>query len=232
MALVASASIALADMTIKDGSGTSQTLHMIDSSNSGTSACGTTVKCSANVFVDATGAPYFTSGNPGFVTITNTNANVNDNADSIAPTGSGFGSPVVDHLYGFDGTNWDRVRITSGGNLVLVPYSLSVTSNNNQGSSTTTTAITVQSASGNAGLKEYMSKLSCGRSDAGTTAITLAISDATTTVTKVLPNNGGGGVVNYAFDPPRAWAANHAVTVTPSSGVTTLYCDATGYNAP
>jgi hypothetical protein len=42
-------------MTIKDGTGASQTLHTFDTSNTGTSACGSGVKCSAAVPVDPDG---------------------------------------------------------------------------------------------------------------------------------------------------------------------------------
>ena len=121
---------------------------------------------------------------------------------------------------------------TTTGKLVTHPYAPSALSVQANGSSTTTGAITVMAASGSASVKEYMTDLHCGRSDAGTTAITLAISDATTTVTEVLPNAGGGAQANFRFSVPLAWVANHAVTVTPSAGVTTLYCDAEGYLSP
>lgn len=100
------------------------------------------------------------------------------------------------------------------------------------GSSTTTAAITLLAASGSASLREWLRAVHCGRSDSGSTAITVAISDGTTTVTEVVPNSGGGGGNNLTFDPPIPFAANTAVTGTPSSGVSTLYCDAQGYNAP
>ena len=100
------------------------------------------------------------------------------------------------------------------------------------GSKTDNTALTILSASGSASLREWLKTVHCGRSDAGTTAITVAISDGTKTRTIVIPNSGGGGGNNVTYDPPEPFAANTAVTATASTGVTTLYCDAQGFLAP
>jgi hypothetical protein len=124
------------------------------------------------------------------------------------------------------------LMMTTQGKAIVEQYAPSALRSANQGSSTTTAAITVLSASGSASYKEYLTDLHCGRSDAGTTAITIAISDGTTTITEVLPDAGGGGQANFRWSSPRVFAANTAVTVTPSAGVSTLYCDASGYNAP
>lgn len=149
---------------------------------------------------------------------------------SDAPMGNGLNAITTNPTALTNGQKVKQMGDVQGKNINL-PYSPAALANNGQGSSTTTAAITVQAASGSASFKEYMTSLSCSRNDAGTTAITVAISDGTTTVTKALPNNGGGGTVTWPFPVPRAWAANTAVTVTPSAGVTTLNCDATGFNA-
>jgi hypothetical protein len=44
-----------------------------------------------------------------------------------------------------------------------------------------------------------------------------------------VPNNGGGGGYAHTFTVPLATAANTALTATPSAGVTTLKCWATGF---
>lgn len=124
------------------------------------------------------------------------------------------------------------MMLSSQGKVVAIPYAPANLRNSGSGSSTTTAAITVLAASGNASFKEYLTDLHCGRSDAGTTAITLAISDGTTTITVVLPDAGNGAQANFRYTSPLAFAANTAVTVTPSAGVMTLYCDGEGYNAP
>jgi hypothetical protein len=97
---------------------------------------------------------------------------------------------------------------------------------------TDTSAITVIGASGNASNHEYMTGLQIGRSDAGTAAITAAVTDGTLTLTFVVPNNGGGGGNNITFPTPFQWALNHAVTCTASGSVTTFYCYAQSFNAP
>ena len=94
-------------------------------------------------------------------------------------------------------------------------------------------AITLLAASGSASLKEYLKSVHCGRDDAGTSAIRVAISDGTTTRYLVLPNTGGGGGNNAIYDPPIPFAANTAITATPSASVVgNISCDGQGFNAP
>lgn len=121
---------------------------------------------------------------------------------------------------------------TPNGKLVVQPWALTPNLADGGGSSTGTGTFTVLAASGSASLKEYMTSLQCGRSDAGTTAITVAISDGTKTRTFVVPDNGGGGGNNGHFVTPIVFAANTAVTAAFSAGVTTGYCNAEGYYAP
>lgn len=105
-------------------------------------------------------------------------------------------------------------------------------SNENGGSTASTSPITVLNASGAPSLREWLVMVHCTRSDAGTSAITVAISDGTKTRTYAVPNTGGGGGFFAPFPAPIPFAANTAVTATPSAAVSTLYCDAQGYNAP
>ncbi len=130
-------------------------------------------------------------------------------------------------------TNGQKVaqEMTVGGKLVNQPYAIPQNFNDNGGSSTGTGTFTIMAASGSASLHEYMTSMQCGRSDAGTAAITVAISDGTKTRTFVIPNNGGGGGNNMVFPAPIQFALNTAVTAAFSSGVTTGYCNAQGYNA-
>ena len=102
-----SATNVAADMSIKDGTGAPQTLHTIDSSNTGATLCGGGIKCSASVSIDFNGAPLFTSSNPGFETVTNTgfiaNAGTNLNTSLLATdahlTALGTGALATDaHL--------------------------------------------------------------------------------------------------------------------------------------
>lgn len=122
---------------------------------------------------------------------------------------------------------------TPNGKTIVQPWALS---GNFQSATTTgqtgTGTVNVLAASGTAGIKEYMTSIQMGRSDAGTTAITAAITDGTSTYTFAVPNNGGGGGNNISFVTPIAFVANHAVTCAASAGVTTFYCTAQGYNAP
>ena len=140
------------------------------------------------------------------------------------------------------GSTSDQTAVTDGqalvpeatpnGKLVTQPWALTPNLADGGGSKTDTSALTVLAASGSASLKEYLTSLQCSRTDAGTTAISVAISDGTKTRTFSIPNNGGGGGNNISFTTPIVFAANTAVTATASSGVTTLYCNAEGFYAP
>lgn len=149
------------------------------------------------------------------------------------------GNPVAAAVRG---STADQTAVTDGqavvpeatpnGKLVVQPWALTPNLVDGGGSSTGTGTFTVLAASGSASLKEYMTSLQCGRSDAGTTAITVAISDGTKTRTFVIPDNGGGGGNNALLASPIVFAANTAVTAAFSSGVTTGYCNAEGFYAP
>ena len=123
-------------------------------------------------------------------------------------------------------------EMTPNGKIINQPWALTPNLVDGGGSKTDTSALTILAASGSASLKEYLTGLQCGRSDTGTTPITVAISDGTKTRTFVLPNSGSGGGNNSQFTTPISFAANTAVTATFSSGVTTAYCNAEGFYAP
>ena len=125
--------------------------------------------------------------------------------------------------------NLQSVVCGLGGKLVSLPYSVKEMTIQGTGNGTTTGAITVLAA--NASFKTYVTDLECGRDDTGTTAIDITLNDAKSSVF-VIPNNGGGGGNNLHFSTPLVTSAiNTALTVTPSSGVTTLRCSAQGYYA-
>ena len=96
---------------------------------------------------------------------------------------------------------------------------------------TTGTGATTIIASPGASLRIYVTGVQCGRTDAGTTAIFVTLNDDKSTIL-VVPNSGGGGGNNMTFGDSRTTVARGtALTFTPSSGVTTLYCNAQGYAA-
>lgn len=92
----------------------------------------------------------------------------------------------------------------------------------------TTTAQTTIIAAPTTTRRLYISSVECGRTDAGTTAISVSFNDDATTV-MVVPNSGGGGGNNMSFPSPLTVASATAFKFTASSGVTTLYCNAQGY---
>lgn len=98
-----------------------------------------------------------------------------------------------------------------------------------QGSATSTStgAITVIASAGT-GLKNYITSVQLGRSDAGTTPVTITFNDSASTVV-VLPGLTGGSTLPITFPVPLATAAATAFKFTCSSGVTTAYCSAQGY---
>ena len=124
---------------------------------------------------------------------------------------------------------------TAGGNnatnsVQTEPYTLGEIDHG--GTTASASAITVLPASGTTSIREYMTALQLGRSDAGTTALTVACSDGTTTRTWVLPGNTGGQVINMTWPHPGLqWIANHIVTCTPSTGVTNFYAWGAGFAA-
>lgn len=95
--------------------------------------------------------------------------------------------------------------------------------------SATGTGATTLIAAGGANIKTYVTDVECGRSDAGTAAIIVTLSDSASTIL-VLPNSGGGGGNNKTFNTPLVTAANTALTFTSGTGTTTVYCSAQGFS--
>lgn len=75
--------------------------------------------------------------------------------------------------------------------------------------------------------KLYITGAQCFRTDAGTTTAFVTFNDAAGT-TMILPAGGGA---NAVFTTPLVGATTTAFRFTPSTGLTTVYCNAQGYNA-
>lgn len=110
------------------------------------------------------------------------------------------------------------------GKAIVLPYSIKELAVRGTVTSTDTSAHSIIASAGGS-LKNYITGLQCGRSDAGATAIVLTLSDAAATVV-VLPS---GGATNIQFAIPLATAAATAFSVTSGTSVSTLYCSAQGY---
>lgn len=117
-----------------------------------------------------------------------------------------------------------RQLYTPEGRVVTAPYSIKETMVRGTTTSTDTAAHTIIASAGGS-LKNYITNVECGRTDAGATAITLTFNDSASTVV-ILPS---GGATNIQFTIPLATAAATAFQVTSGTGVSTLYCSAQGY---
>lgn len=95
--------------------------------------------------------------------------------------------------------------------------------------STTQNTITTIIAAPVAG-KLYITGVQCFRNDAGTTPIFVTLNDSVATVVG-LPNSGGGGGNNPVYQTPLVVQATTALRFTPSASITTVTCNAQGYNA-
>lgn len=96
------------------------------------------------------------------------------------------------------------------------------------GNSTGTGATTIIAAPSITGYRYYITAVQCGRTDAGTSAIRATFNDDGAT-TLVIPDAGNGGGTNVAFVTPLTVPRTTAFTFAASTGVTTLYCNAQGY---
>lgn len=149
-------------------------------------------------------------------------------ADSVCGTATGTCSLVALNKFIANAVN---SAIPAGTNVIgaVLPYSAPAANVSGSATSTNTSAHTIIAA-GSGSLKNYITGVQCGRSDAGTAAIVITFSDAAATVL-VLPNNGGGGGNNATFPIPIATAAATAFTFTSGTSTTTVYCSAQGYQA-
>ena len=151
----------------------------------------------------------------------------------------GVTSPSTDIAVGFNAVTAEPTKVTAGqnaaaysdlvGKQIVSPYANREVMVRGSASTTGTGATTIIAASGSASLKTYVTDIECGRTDAGTTAITATFNDVGGTgsgTVLIIPAGGGN---NKSFHVPLVTAANTAFTFTASSGVTTLYCSAQGF---
>jgi hypothetical protein len=135
------------------------------------------------------------------------------------------------------GASTEPTKVTTGtavhglfdlvGKTITSPYANRENYVRGTATSTDTGAHSVIASAGGS-LKNYITGIQLGRTDAGTTAITVTFNDSASTVV-VLPGLTGGATTNFSFHVPLATAAATAFTFTCSSGVTTAYCSAQGY---
>ena len=97
------------------------------------------------------------------------------------------------------------------------------------GSATNTAATTIIAAPSEGCIN--VASLQLGRTDAGTTPITVTLNDSAGTVL-VLDNAGNGKSIPFVFDVPLVLAAKTALTMAASTGVSTLYGSAQGFLRP
>jgi hypothetical protein len=74
----------------------------------------------------------------------------------------------------------------------------------------------------------YISSVACGRTDAGTSAISVTFNDDVSTV-MVLMNTGGGTSTNMVFPFPLTVPAATAFKFTASGSVSAVFCSAAGF---
>lgn len=126
--------------------------------------------------------------------------------------------------------NLTGVMLDLVGKVITSPYANRENMIRATATASSTAAVTLIGAQG-AGVKTYVTNIECGRTDTGTTAMTLTLSDAQSTVL-IIPNNGGGGGNNYNLTIPLVTAANTTLSFTPGTAVNTTYCNVqafTGY---
>lgn len=180
------------------------------------------------------------SGNIGSPIPTGTNAIGTVNPTTAANWGlgaTGSATPANAISNGLDALSSEPTKATTGnlvpamgdlvGKRVTSPYANRENMVRGSASATGTGATTLVAAGG-ASIKTYITDIECGRSDAGTAAIIVTLSDAAATIL-VLPNSGGGGGNNKTFNVPLVTAANTAFTFTAGTGATTIYCSAQGF---
>ena len=120
-----------------------------------------------------------------------------------------------------------RQLLTPEGRVVTAPYSIKELMVRGTATSTDTSAHTIIASAGGS-LKNYITGVQCGRTDAGSSALTITFNDSASTVL-ILP---AGGATNVVFNTPLATAAATAFQFTFGTGVTTGYCSAQGYVGP
>jgi hypothetical protein len=117
---------------------------------------------------------------------------------------------------------------TVTGKQVMEPWALPESRAYGSVSTGSTTAVTVIAAPG-ASVRLY-GWVECGRTDGGTSAVTVTLNDTAGTVF-VLPNTSGGGGNNMMPPIPFQWGANSPVTIAVSAATTTVFCSAQAYKS-
>lgn len=97
-------------------------------------------------------------------------------------------------------------------------------------SATDTTSTSVVAASGDAGLKTYITNVQISNTGATTVLVTLQDGSGGTAVGYLIAPAGGGGIVHYQT--PLVTTANTALYFAAGGSTTTLYVSAQGYKAP
>ena len=153
----------------------------------------------------------------------------------LGSTGSAV--PATGHYVAGNAQSTEPAKATTGslfgaffdlvGKSVTSPYSPRELMLRGSASSTSNTAVTLISAQG-VGVKTYITDVECGRTDAGTTAIYVTLSDTASTIL-VLPNSGGGGGNSKTFNVPLATPANTAFQFISSASTSTVYCSVQGF---
>jgi hypothetical protein len=99
------------------------------------------------------------------------------------------------------------------------------------GSATTTgtTAVTIIPAYPDTNRRLVITSLQCGRTDAGTTAITLTFNDLNNSVIVLPPGAGASQNMNFHPDAGLRLPLNTGLTMTSSAAINAVFCNAQGY---
>lgn len=213
----------------------------------GATACATGQVCTAamtasrGIFNDvntwaetALGAPSAYGTSPGAVNVIGVNAfvtnaltSVNDNADAVA-VATPFGSPIVNHNYGFNGTSWDRLQVDANKSLKVVsqpvgdPCMFQAKLSKNINTATGTTLLVAASGS----TKVYV----CSFAVVTPSAVSVSLSEGTGATCNTANQAGVMGVaVNGTAGNGMPFAANGGMTY--GNGGSTVAYTATAANA-
>ncbi len=116
------------------------------------------------------------------------------------------------------------IQLGDTGKQIVLPYSIKENAVRGTVTSTDTSAHTIIASAGGS-LKNYITGLQIGRTDAGATAIIVTCNDSASSVF-VIPS---GGATNLVFNVPLVTAAATAFQITSGTSVSTLYASAQGY---
>ena len=112
------------------------------------------------------------------------------------------------------------------GKLITLPFANKENMVRGTASQTGTSATTLIAAQG-AGVKLYITGVQCKNTGSATTIVTLNDNETTGSGTVLIVPTSGGD--NEVYQTPLAVAANTALTFTPSTASSTIFCNAQGY---